>query len=134
MNFKKSLEKIRKRFKKSKKYDSDLYHDHVGVLLNVIDMLEAENNRLFKKLENIENESESHFLNLDYKTLKDKDFIFKSCSRGYGKTTAQMEQFLEYLKQIEKNKIYGICKNENSDIYFILEEMIPKKEIEKLLY
>ena len=45
-----------------------------------------------------------------------------------------MENFVELLKQIEPNKVYGIVKNDNNDILFIYEEMIPKKEIEKLLY
>ena len=131
MNLKKSLEKIKKKYKKTKKYDSNLYRDHIGILLNIIDMLEEENNRLFKKIENIE--SESDFSNFDYKTLKDKEFVVKQGSKNCRKMVAQMERFLEYLKQIEVGKIYGIYKNENSDVLLILEEMIPKADIQKLL-
>ena len=68
-----------------------------------------------------------------YRTLA--DFIQgKKQTNNFLKTQKQMENFVELIKQIEPNKVYGIVKNDNNDILFIYEEMIPKKEIEKLLY
>ena len=68
------------------------------------------------------------------KELKKEKITIKRSARSYGQTMHQMENFFELLKQIEPNKVYGIVKNDNNDILFIYVEMIPKKEIEKLLY
>ena len=94
-----------------------LYND----VKKIIDTLKKERNLYYKVKLN------------KYRTLA--DFIQgKTQNRHTLKTQKQMENFVELLKQIEPNKVYGIVKNDNNDILFIFEEMIPKKEIEKLLY
>lgn len=66
--------------------------------------------------------------------LKQKKFTIKQGTRNYGKTMQQMEQFVDILRNVDSGKIYGIYKTETGDILFIYDEMIPKKDLEKLLY
>ena len=92
-------------------------------------------NDVKKIIDTLREEKNSHYI---VKLKKYKSLIDfsqrKKQNKSTLKTQKQMENFVELLRQIEPNKVYGIVKNDNNDILFIYEEMIPKKEIEKLLY